>query len=603
MGASACKGRGSSCGSSLSTCVASRFDGDLDPAADGLLAGGAFSAPPDAAEHAEIARLIEAITRPPPEVLDPSGCAAQSDELGEKAGKPQPPGNAGDFALPSAGVQRPRRGQGTGGLSVQELSAVAGKARAWPVACSADSILDMVELEDDTNLQTEQGCLGGDASNLPLTASSHFNAAPTARSRENGRQGSGEAAAGDSTEDDPWGLGIPGLNVRPLEGAIQAMAARLAQGGNKMQAACSQPGEDAGREAAAPKPASPTKATWDEGSTGPVSISNLEGAVKPPDVSSLSNSLSTANMEKAVLGLDGAPRKCQNGSICIGQWSEGYLDGYGIERWRDGSVYIGDFRVGLKHGYGRMTWANGCTYEGEFARDSLNGEGLHVWNDGRGYSGQWINNSAGPRGTVRWSDGRLYRGEFYQGHMHGRGTFYWPDGRSYCGQWRQGRQHGSGVATGQRAAGPAETAAASHQDVSPTDHESLWRGIWHEGELIEWLGRGRDAPKVPEVLGPASSGRPPFPCKSEKHECDRGTPELYTPRAVALANDSSTPPPLSGSFVQWPSAGWSPDRASPLPTPRSPAKAEASPPKSCADVLRVASCSVGVCRAAENFQL
>jgi len=171
------------------------------------------------------------------------------------------------------------------------------------------------------------------------------------------------------------------------------------------------------------------------------------------------------------------PRYCSNGSVCIGQWTNNMLDGYGIERWPDGTVFVGDFCEGRKHGRGRLAWVSGCFYEGEFERDAIHGEGVHVWSDGKGYSGQWHQSSAGPSGTVRWSDGRVYSGGIYCGRFQGHGTLRWPDGRCYSGQWVSGRQHGSGNVR-------MATVVAAATDAP--GRESLWQDGAFAGWMTAW---------------------------------------------------------------------------------------------------------------------
>lgn len=168
------------------------------------------------------------------------------------------------------------------------------------------------------------------------------------------------------------------------------------------------------------------------------------------------------------------PRLCSNASMCVGQWTDNLLDGYGIERWPDGSVFVGDFCKGEKHGRGRFVWATGCVYEGEFERDTIHGEGVHVWSDGRGYTGQWRYGRVGPSGSVRWSDGRVYHGEVCDARIQGYGTLRWPEGRSYTGQWFGGKQHGVGFICMDVAAGAA---------TGVLGRESLWR----DGSFVGWL--------------------------------------------------------------------------------------------------------------------
>lgn len=58
----------------------------------------------------------------------------------------------------------------------------------------------------------------------------------------------------------------------------------------------------------------------------------------------------------------------KNGSFYIGQFSNGYRQGYGV--WRSsitgGDVYQGNYKDDKKSGRGKYTWANGTVFVGTF---------------------------------------------------------------------------------------------------------------------------------------------------------------------------------------------------------------------------------------------
>lgn len=253
---------------------------------------------------------------------------------------------------------------------------------------------------------------------------------------------------------------------------------------------------------------------------------------------------------------ESSARNCVNGSLCVGQWNNDLLDGYGIERWPDGTVFIGDFSNGRKHGDGRLVLASGSSYEGEFQDDANHGEGLYLWSDGRGYSGQWVQGDVGPYGTMRWSDGRTYQGDWHDGHMHGFGKFQWPDGRHFAGQWVSGRQHGVGVV----------------RSVLGHERQSLWK----DGEFARWLSA---------------------PCEGEGGAGD----DLVGDWEVSVGTPRPSPRPLRQTPRSSPERGLTPRWS-----PRSPAcVGEASLVIDECLPLDVESCTLGLCKAngARNIEL
>ena len=54
----------------------------------------------------------------------------------------------------------------------------------------------------------------------------------------------------------------------------------------------------------------------------------------------------------------------------IGQFTEGYLTGMGVEEYTDGSRYQGQFVKGVREGEGLITLKNGESYQGSFVKDN-----------------------------------------------------------------------------------------------------------------------------------------------------------------------------------------------------------------------------------------
>lgn len=440
MGANACKATDSDLlsGPSLGCSCSSPYDNpDIEPT---LLRGSVFTTDAQA-EHAEIARLIEALARPPVDMSGLAGIAApdgatspawrlpdaahlatEENAKGSTRWLDMGPGlpiaakccqtevhEGGEVRLPAQ--------KSYAGLSILELSTA--DASVLP-SCTADNFLELIQLGDEAPVPPQNSKVTG----LQLCGASEESGAWHLQQSSPGSNVVGE---------DAWGLGFDGFPVEaePIQG-IHLMALRLLQGTCSQN---SQPNVDGGSTSAPPMFSEPHNANV---------------------FSVPSNTVS-----------DNGSRKCKNGSNCVGQWSGSLLDGYGIERWPDGSVFVGDFCAGRKHGAGRIAWVSRSTYEGEFQEDFMHGEGLYLWSDGRGYSGQFTQSSVGPHGTMRWSDGCIYTGEFAEGMMHGYGRFQWPDSRFYLGPWIAGRQHGIGVI----------------RSFQGEERQCLWQ----QGEFVRWL--------------------------------------------------------------------------------------------------------------------
>jgi hypothetical protein len=158
-----------------------------------------------------------------------------------------------------------------------------------------------------------------------------------------------------------------------------------------------------------------------------------------------------------------------NGKIYEGDFYLGYAHGKGTEYYPNGDYYVGDFKATLKNGSGVYYYANGNKYEGEFDKDFPHGKGVfHNKKDkskyqgdfkngkanGKGeffypnkehYSGDWVDDIKHGKGFYKYKNGEKYDGEFNQGKRHGQGTYYYKDGSKWAGQWQNDLKAGTGI--------------------------------------------------------------------------------------------------------------------------------------------------------------
>lgn len=67
---------------------------------------------------------------------------------------------------------------------------------------------------------------------------------------------------------------------------------------------------------------------------------------------------------------DGQGKLTTSNGEYIGQFTEGYLTGNGVEEYIDGSRYQGQFLKGVREGEGLITYKNGESYQGSFIKDN-----------------------------------------------------------------------------------------------------------------------------------------------------------------------------------------------------------------------------------------
>jgi len=93
-------------------------------------------------------------------------------------------------------------------------------------------------------------------------------------------------------------------------------------------------------------------------------------------------------------------RSYDGGNYC-GEFVDGLQEGDGTcTFFEDGSIYMGQWRMGQMDGVGRLQMSDGSSYFGEFSEGYRDGEGMVQWPDGRTYHGQWTSGVQDVTGPV-----------------------------------------------------------------------------------------------------------------------------------------------------------------------------------------------------------
>ncbi|KAJ1435008.1 Phosphatidylinositol-4-phosphate 5-kinase, core [Sesbania bispinosa] len=128
-----------------------------------------------------------------------------------------------------------------------------------------------------------------------------------------------------------------------------------------------------------------------------------------------------------------------------GEFSGGYLNGYGTLRTSSGCIYRGGWRMNAQHGIGRKEYSNSDIYEGLWKEGVPEGSGRYTWNNGNVYIGNWKSGKIDGRGVMKWANGDTFDGFWLNGHMHGSGVYRFGDGSVYIGTWNKGLKDGKGI--------------------------------------------------------------------------------------------------------------------------------------------------------------
>lgn len=134
-----------------------------------------------------------------------------------------------------------------------------------------------------------------------------------------------------------------------------------------------------------------------------------------------------------------------SGAQYVGDFSGGYLHGYGIFTGPDGSFYQGCWRMNIQHGIGKKQYSNSDIYEGSWKEGVHEGNGRYSWNSGNTYIGSWKGGKMCGRGVMKWDNGDLFNGFWLNGLRDGSGIYRFADGGYYIGTWSRGLKDGKGT--------------------------------------------------------------------------------------------------------------------------------------------------------------
>lgn len=107
----------------------------------------------------------------------------------------------------------------------------------------------------------------------------------------------------------------------------------------------------------------------------------------------------------------------------VGNWVDGFLDGFGSIYYTNGLVYHGNVNNGNREGFGRLFNGN------DMQQDSTLAKSESEEKDSK---------------SLKNSDRMIYEGHWLDNKKHGFGTSYGKDGSKYVGNWESHKRHGSG---------------------------------------------------------------------------------------------------------------------------------------------------------------
>ena len=142
--------------------------------------------------------------------------------------------------------------------------------------------------------------------------------------------------------------------------------------------------------------------------------------------------------------LDGDGEIRYENTTYVGQFKEGFADGYGVLKYDTGGFYEGYFESDLRHGFGKESWPNGDKFEGNWKEDLREGEGTMYWKDGDKYIGNWKDDVFNGYGEFYYASGDIYKGNWVDGSKKGMGEYKFNTGDKYVGEFNAGIRNGSG---------------------------------------------------------------------------------------------------------------------------------------------------------------
>ena len=129
-----------------------------------------------------------------------------------------------------------------------------------------------------------------------------------------------------------------------------------------------------------------------------------------------------------------------------GEWSDGYMEGFGRYLYEDGGDCVGRFEKNWQNGECKATYPNGVEYDGMWQRGRYHGEGTFTTRFKSVYRGSHLFGRRSGYGRIEYPCGLVYEGEWKDGRPHGRGTMASRSSKfSYEGEFEKGGIRGTGV--------------------------------------------------------------------------------------------------------------------------------------------------------------
>mmetsp|Transcript_32887 Transcript_32887/g.48006 ORF Transcript_32887/g.48006 Transcript_32887/m.48006 type:complete len:286 (+) Transcript_32887:216-1073(+) len=133
-------------------------------------------------------------------------------------------------------------------------------------------------------------------------------------------------------------------------------------------------------------------------------------------------------------------------TVYWGEFRNSERNGSGVEnRQRNSSTYRyeGDWKDDTFHGIGHFknSWSQ---YVGEFCNGYKEGFGFMLHRSGETYEGEWIYGKYSGWGKYIYVDESTYEGKWENGLKHGVGIMTSSD-YQYDGHWHDGKRHGEGI--------------------------------------------------------------------------------------------------------------------------------------------------------------
>ena len=170
-----------------------------------------------------------------------------------------------------------------------------------------------------------------------------------------------------------------------------------------------------------------------------------------------------------------------------GELKFGEAHGWGTFAWGDGTVYIGEFTDGLRHGHGQQNFTNGDNYSGDWKYGHMHGKGVYDWTDGSKYVGSFAAGHMEGKGIITLPNGESYDGEWKQGLAHGEGEYAKEDGSKYKGKYKSGQRDGTGVITwrtGDVFVGKWRSGNINKKGTFHFNNGDKYFTTWEEGEMM-----------------------------------------------------------------------------------------------------------------------